>query len=134
MKAWTFFLQGVAVLTACSTALAAEEGRFDAQVFRPLAAPRDLVMVPKSEVIGHLSPVVGVSLLPDGPQVLPVGSSVLSACKKEGSSSGGCSVLTQEGVLKKDSVLGKPSTILPSDPSLPGGNILPKGGSNLPRK
>ena len=37
----------------------AEEGRFDAQVFRPAAAPRDLVMVQKSEVIGHFSPTVG---------------------------------------------------------------------------
>src|SRR5262249_36137194 len=37
-----------------------EEGRFDAQVFRPSAAPRDLVMVRKSEIIGHLSPVVGL--------------------------------------------------------------------------
>jgi len=37
----------------------AEEGRFDAQVFRPAAAPRDLVMVQKSEVTGHLSPTVG---------------------------------------------------------------------------
>src|SRR5262249_3598623 len=38
----------------------AEEGRFDAQVFRPSAAPRDLVMVRKSEIIGDLSPTVGV--------------------------------------------------------------------------
>lgn len=38
----------------------AEEGRFDAQTFRPSAAPRDLVMVRKSEIIGHLSPVVGL--------------------------------------------------------------------------
>jgi len=38
----------------------AEEGRFDAQTFRPSAAPRDLVMVQKSEVIGHVSPVVGL--------------------------------------------------------------------------
>jgi hypothetical protein len=37
--------------------------------------------------------------------------------------------------LKKDTVLGKPNTVLPSEPSLPGGgNILPKGGSNLPHK
>ena len=33
---------------------------FDAQVFRPSAGPRDLVMVQKSEVIGHLSPVIGL--------------------------------------------------------------------------
>jgi len=38
----------------------AEEGRFDAQIFRPSAAPRDLVMIQKSEVIGHLSPTVGL--------------------------------------------------------------------------
>jgi outer membrane protein OmpA-like peptidoglycan-associated protein len=38
----------------------AEEGRFDAQTFRPSAAPRDLVMVQKSEVIGHLSPTIGL--------------------------------------------------------------------------
>src|SRR3954465_3444307 len=43
-----------------STASHAEEGRFDAQVFRPSAAPRDLVMVRKSEVIGNLSPVIGL--------------------------------------------------------------------------
>ncbi len=36
-----------------------EEGRFDAQIFRPSAAPRDLVMIQKSEVIGHMSPVFG---------------------------------------------------------------------------
>ncbi len=41
-------------------AASAEEGRFDAQTFRPSAAPRDLVMVRKSEIIGHLSPVVGL--------------------------------------------------------------------------
>src|SRR4051812_36807541 len=44
----------------CGAALHAEEGRFDAQVFRPSAAPRDLVMVRKSEVIGDLSPVIGL--------------------------------------------------------------------------
>jgi OmpA-OmpF porin, OOP family len=38
----------------------AQEKRFDAQIFRPSAAPRDLVMVQKSEVIGNLSPVVGL--------------------------------------------------------------------------
>lgn len=38
----------------------AEEKRFDAMVFRPSAAPRDLVIVQKSEVIGALSPVVGL--------------------------------------------------------------------------
>src|SRR5262245_23655727 len=43
-----------------SSAARGEEGRFDAQVFRPSAAPRDLVMVRKSEVIGHLSPVIGL--------------------------------------------------------------------------
>lgn len=44
---------------AAGAAARAEEGRFDAQVFRPSAAPRDLVVVQKSEVIGHLSPTVG---------------------------------------------------------------------------
>lgn len=53
------------VLMACMLAVDtrpghADEGRFDAQVFRPTAAPRDLVMVQKSEVIGHMSPVVGL--------------------------------------------------------------------------
>lgn len=55
----------VAPLLALSALLAggparAVEGRFDAQVFRPSAAPRDLVMVQKSEVIGNLSPTVGL--------------------------------------------------------------------------
>lgn len=39
---------------------AAQEKRFDANVFRPSAGPRDLVMVLKSEVIGNVSPVVGL--------------------------------------------------------------------------
>ncbi len=47
-----------ALLTAASAG--AEEKRFDALVFRPSAAPRDLVMVQKSEVIGNFSPVVGL--------------------------------------------------------------------------
>ena len=38
----------------------AQEKRFDAETFRPSGAPRDLVMVQKSEVIGNLSPVVGL--------------------------------------------------------------------------
>nr|QAT78162.1 TraB [Sorangiineae bacterium] len=50
----------LAALLAATTAQAAEEGRFDAQIFRPSAAPRDLVMVQKSEVVGHLSPVFGI--------------------------------------------------------------------------
>jgi hypothetical protein len=75
------------------------------------------------------------SLLPWDAHVLPMGGTVLSVCKKDDSSSTGCSVLPKEGVLKKDRVLGKPNTLLPSEPSLPrGGNILPKGGSNLPRR
>jgi OmpA-OmpF porin, OOP family len=49
----------VAALLAAPAAVA-EEGRFDAQVFRPSAAPRDLVMVQKSEVIGNLSPTFGL--------------------------------------------------------------------------
>ena len=38
----------------------AEEGKFDAQVFRPSGAPRDLTVVQKTEVIGHLSPTFGI--------------------------------------------------------------------------
>lgn len=49
----------LAGVLAASTA-AAEEGRFDAQSFRPSGAPRDLVMVRKSEIIGHGTPVVGL--------------------------------------------------------------------------
>ena len=60
MKTWGGALFSAVVLTVNGSALAGNEGRFDAQVARPLAAPRDLVMVPKSEVIGHLSPVLGV--------------------------------------------------------------------------
>lgn len=52
-------LCSLAALLAAGSAQA-EEKRFDASVFRPSAAPRDLVMVQKSEVIGNLSPVVGV--------------------------------------------------------------------------
>lgn len=52
-------LAAIAIVLAAPTARA-EEGRFDAQVFRPTAAPRDLVMVQKSEVIGHLSPIIGL--------------------------------------------------------------------------
>jgi outer membrane protein OmpA-like peptidoglycan-associated protein len=56
--------RGVSLLLSLSALCAAgsvraEEGRFDAQVFRPAAAPRDLVMVQKSEVIGHFSPTIG---------------------------------------------------------------------------
>lgn len=59
MKRTTSVLVSLATLAACSAANA-EEGRFDAQIFRPAAGPRDLVMVQKSEVIGHKSPVVGL--------------------------------------------------------------------------
>nr|QAT78188.1 TraB [Byssovorax cruenta] len=57
--------RSVALLASLSVALVgaaaqAEEGRFDAQIFRPAAAPRDLVMVQKSEVIADRSPTVGV--------------------------------------------------------------------------
>jgi OOP family OmpA-OmpF porin len=52
---------GVALAALLASAGAsAEEGRFDAQVFRPSAAPRDLVMVQKSEVIADLSPTFGL--------------------------------------------------------------------------
>ncbi len=43
-----------------SASVSAEEGRFDAQIFRPSAAPRDLVMVQKSEVIADMSPTFGL--------------------------------------------------------------------------
>jgi len=52
-------LVSVGALAAAAPARA-EEKRFDAMVFRPSAAPRDLVIVQKSEVIGNLSPVVGL--------------------------------------------------------------------------
>ena len=38
----------------------AQEKAFNAQVFRPAAGPRDMVMVQKSEIIGHLSPIIGL--------------------------------------------------------------------------
>ena len=83
----------------------------------------------------RLRPPSSAAVLPMAKQQLPSGNNVLSACKKEDSSSSGCSVLTQEGVLKGDTVLEKPNTIVPSEPMLPsGGTILPKGGSNLPQK
>jgi outer membrane protein OmpA-like peptidoglycan-associated protein len=53
-------LVSLAAMAAAGAAHAADEKRFDAMVFRPSAAPRDLVMVQKSEVIGNLSPVVGL--------------------------------------------------------------------------
>ena len=58
MKWSTPLLLSLSALFVAGSA-GAEEGRFDAQVFRPAAAPRDLVMVQKSEVIGHFSPTVG---------------------------------------------------------------------------
>lgn len=58
MKRSFSLLLSFAALGAATVANA-EEGRFDAQIFRPSAAPRDLVMIQKSEVIGHKSPVVG---------------------------------------------------------------------------
>lgn len=59
--------RSVAILTALAACMLgrtaqAEEGRFDAQVFRPSPAPRDLVMVQKSEVIADRSPTIGVFL------------------------------------------------------------------------
>ncbi|NUQ74868.1 MAG: OmpA family protein, partial [Polyangiaceae bacterium] len=58
MKTTIPLLLALSALCAAGT-IHAEEGRFDAQVFRPAAAPRDLVMVQKSEVIGQFSPTVG---------------------------------------------------------------------------
>jgi outer membrane protein OmpA-like peptidoglycan-associated protein len=43
-----------------ASASAQKEARFDAQAFRPAAPPRDLVMVQKSEIQGHLSPAGGI--------------------------------------------------------------------------
>ncbi|MBK8258853.1 MAG: OmpA family protein [Polyangiaceae bacterium] len=56
---FTFGLSAALLATLVADA-SAEPGRFDAQTFRPSAAPRDLVMVRKSEIIGHASPVVGI--------------------------------------------------------------------------
>lgn len=54
-------LPALASLLVCSGARAdGQEKHFDALVFRPSAAPRDLVMVQKSEIIGHLSPILGL--------------------------------------------------------------------------
>lgn len=53
-------LLALAPLLAAGSARAQQEKRFDAEVFQPSAGPRDLVMVQKSEVIGHMSPVLGV--------------------------------------------------------------------------
>ncbi len=50
----------IIALLVCTNGAHAEEGRFDAQVFRPSAAPRDLVMVEKSEIIAHGSPTLGL--------------------------------------------------------------------------
>ncbi len=54
------FLALAFLLAPGKDAVAQEAGRFDAQTFRPSAAPRDLVMVQKSEIIGHKSPTVGI--------------------------------------------------------------------------
>src|SRR5512140_2686876 len=59
MKRGAALLCSLLSLLAASAA-EAQEKRFDAMVFRPSAAPRDLVIVQKSEVIGNLSPVVGI--------------------------------------------------------------------------
>ncbi len=49
-----------ALLLTAAPAAAQQQQRFDANLFRPSGAPRDLVMVQKSEVVGNLSPVVGL--------------------------------------------------------------------------
>jgi len=51
---------GAAAILALASHAGAQEKQFNALVFRPAAGPRDLVMVQKSEVIGHLSPIVGL--------------------------------------------------------------------------
>lgn len=60
MKRSISALLSLGTLLFSANALAQQEGRFDAQIFRPSAAPRDLVMVQKTEVIGHISPVIGL--------------------------------------------------------------------------
>lgn len=60
MSSIRLLLCSCALVIGAQSAYAQPEGRFDAQVFRPSAAPRDLVMVEKSETIGHLSPTVGI--------------------------------------------------------------------------
>ncbi len=60
MKRWFASVSAALALVAAAPDASAETGRFDAQTFRPSAAPRDLVMVRKSEIIGHVSPVVGL--------------------------------------------------------------------------
>ena len=54
------FVSLAALFTSRRRRRPAQEQRFDAQVFRPSGAPRDLVMVQKSEVVGNLSPVIGL--------------------------------------------------------------------------
>lgn len=60
MKRGIAALFSLGFLLGAGNAFAQQEGRFDAQIFRPSAAPRDLVMVQKTEVIGHFSPVIGL--------------------------------------------------------------------------
>lgn len=60
MRRWLASASAALALVAAASDASAETGRFDAQTFRPSAAPRDLVMVRKSEIIGHVSPVVGL--------------------------------------------------------------------------
>ena len=59
MKRCAKLVVALAALLVSSSA-SAEEGRFDAQIFRPSAAPRDLVMVQKSEIIADMSPTFGL--------------------------------------------------------------------------
>jgi outer membrane protein OmpA-like peptidoglycan-associated protein len=50
----------VFALGVCGHHAHAEEGGFNIQLFQPSAAPRDLLVVQKSEIIGHLSPTLGL--------------------------------------------------------------------------
>jgi outer membrane protein OmpA-like peptidoglycan-associated protein len=59
MKAGAAILCALALL-APGQAAHAEEGGFNIQLFQPSAAPRDLLVVQKSEVIGHLTPTLGM--------------------------------------------------------------------------
>jgi OmpA-OmpF porin, OOP family len=59
MKRAVLPLVAAAAILASAPAIG-QERQFDANLFRPSGAPRDLVMVQKSEIIGNLSPVVGL--------------------------------------------------------------------------
>lgn len=61
-SARTFAASLLLVALASSARADDQRSNFDIELFRPSADPRDLVMVMKSETVGHLSPVVGAYL------------------------------------------------------------------------